>query len=58
MWPDVYEDAEIWSTWAREQIKSQDNTCLKKGQPNTAKDTAKKILPNIMKNFKTTREAT
>jgi len=30
MLPDVYEDAEIWSTWAREQIKSQDNTCLKK----------------------------
>ena len=44
MWPDVYEDAEIWSTWAREQIKSQDNTCLKKGQPITVKDTVKESL--------------
>ena len=52
MWPDVYEDAEIWSTWAREQIKSQDNTCLKKVQPNNVKNAVKKILQNVEKNFK------
>merc|ERR1712126_249467 len=51
MWPDVYEDAEIWSTWAREQIKSQDNTCLKKVQPNNVKNAVKKILQNVEKNF-------
>ena len=35
MWPAVHKDAVIWSPWARDQIKSQNNSCLKTVQPHT-----------------------